>query len=129
MGWRRCVRFELGSAGLSSFIDEIPEVLGIRQRFVLSHRELGAEQEIRKGAPVKNAVHHHLVAHHFEVKTPLAGTEPVERFPVALDLTETFVLEMFEVAACDLEFVEQGQLLQSIQLRDFGGTDFVEDDL
>ena len=78
---------------------------------------------------MENPVDHDLIVDHFEVKTPFLRTETIEGLAVALDAPKAFVVEVLQIILGDLELIEQGLLFQSVQLRDLGRTDFVEDDL
>ena len=71
----------------------------------------------------------HMIIDHFEVKAPVAGTEPVERLAIPLDLAEAIILQMGQIVLVHLELVEEFKLLQGIEKGDFGRADLVEDDL
>ena len=64
-----------------------------------------------------------------EIKAPIQGAKAVEGLAVTLDFTKAFIIEMFEIVFCDLEFIEELQLFESIQLGNLSSTDFIEDDL
>lgn len=70
----------------------------------------------------------------FEVEAVFAGAEAVEGFVVAGEFAEAVVLffgvvDVGEVVWGDFEFVEDLELFEGGEVGDFGGGDFVEDDL
>lgn len=78
---------------------------------------------------MKDPVHHHLIIRHFKIKTPFLRPKTVEGLAVPLDFSEAVIVQVLEVVARHLELVEQGQLFEGVQLRDFRRTDFIENDL
>ena len=114
---------------ISSFVDELPEVLGIGEGFIFGEGELRAEEEIRECAFVKDTVDDDLFLGGFEVEAPVIRAKAVEFFSVTFDLSEAFIIEVLEIFFGDLEFIEEFKLFESAELRDFGSGDFVEDDL
>ena len=58
--------------GIAAFVDEVPELLGLRQFFVFSSEgKLGAEQEVLKGVLVEDTVNLHMVIKDLKIKTPV----------------------------------------------------------
>lgn len=77
--------------GVPTFVDEVPEVLGAGEGFVLgADGEFGAEEEVVEGAFVEDAVDDDLVVGDFEVDAVVIGAEAVEGFAVAGDFAESF---------------------------------------
>ena len=70
-----------------------------------------------------------LLVDDFEIKAPIKGAKAVEGLAVTLDFTEAFIIEMLQIVFGDLEFIEEFQLLESIQLGNLSSTDFIKDDL
>lgn len=104
-----------GTLGLSftsvpAFVDEVPEVLGLSECFVLAKGELGAEEEVGKGSFVKDAVDDDLFEAGLEVEAPVRGAETVEGDAIALDFSEALVIKVFEVFFGDFEFFEEFEL-------------------
>ena len=59
-------------SGIAAFVDEVPELLGLRQFLVFSSEgKLGAEQEVLKGVLVEDTVNHHMVIKDLKIKTPV----------------------------------------------------------
>lgn len=115
--------------GLSSFIDELPEVLRIRESFVFAEREFRAEEEVRKGTFVENPVDDDMHVGDPEIKAPVLAAEAIEGLSVTLDFAKALVVEIFQIICGHLEFIQEFKLFQSPELGDFGGTNFIEDDL
>lgn len=95
--------------GISAFVDEMPEVLGICESFVLG-REFGAIEKVSEGAFVEDAVDDHFIFGHFEVEPPVVGAEAVESFVIALNFTELFAIKVFQVLVGDLKLIEDLKL-------------------
>lgn len=126
---RGILSFLLRSPRLAAFVDEIPEVLGVGQRLILTEGEFRAEEEVGKGAFVEHAVNNDLLVDDFKIKAPVLSAKAVEGLAVTLDFTEAFIIEMLQIVFGDLEFIEEFQLLENIQLGNLSSTDFIEDDL
>jgi hypothetical protein len=74
-------------------------------------------------------VNDHLVPINFEVNSVIGSSETVERLPIVFNLTKVLAIEILQDFIRDFKFTEKFQLLQSWNLRNLSGTDFIEDDL
>jgi hypothetical protein len=121
--------FSLAPPRVATFIDELPEVLRIGQCFVFSDGEFQAEKEVVKGPAVKDAVDDDLLVDGLEIEAPFLSAKSVKGFAIPLDLSKALVLKMLQVISRHLEFIEELELFEGVELGDFSRTDFVEDDL
>ena len=114
---------------MSSLVNELPEMLGIRQGFIFAQRQLGPVKEVRKRSLVQHAVHDHPVIGNSEVKPPVLRPEAVEGLSIALNFSKTLIVEILQIILGHLELIQEFQLLQGPQLGNLGGTNFIEDNL
>ena len=69
------------------------------------------------------------VVYHFKVNATVVGSEPVKRFAIAVDLSKAVIVEIGKIRLGHFECVEEFELLECVHPRNFGGADFVKDNL
>ena len=102
------------------------------QGVIVIAAQSGPEQKVLERVFAKHPMNNDglVVFGYFKIDSHTTGAVSVENFAISIDLAERGicrrVLKTFEILRGYLEFAQNLQLLQSGQLRDFGGTDFVK---
>ena len=104
-------------------------MLGASEGFILAQGHFRTEQEIGKCSLVQDAVDDNGAVLHLEIETVFLRPESMEDVAIPLDAPEFIAAQTVEILLRDAEFFEQLELLQGPQSGNFGGADFIEDDL
>lgn len=115
-----------------ALFDELPEAFGLAEDFVFSGAaEVAAEEEILNGVLVEHAVDADMTALDGEVYAVVASAAAIELgFGTGEDakfFCEAFFL--IDLVGQDVQGFQQRELGLRGQIGEFGGTDFIENDL